>query len=245
MGKDRYSPTLLLFVFIYRIPIMKSYQMLISFVALISVIFLNPPHVSAKDKSTPVMFQFMLGKMIIEKDKDQIKGDDFDIFLLGASAQKAYGGTWLKYGIETGGLFNWQSDVRSYVISSDDEGGTVSVGLDINTFLFDYYFGVYTSIEPLKRLRLYLGTGPLLIFGSRTTESAHPDTGAKESTHDSGFGVGGYTRTGLEFIFNDRVIFSMGARHTWTDLSLKDTTGNADIEGWQYFGGLSFRCLRK
>ena len=220
---------------------MKSYQMLISFVVLLSIAVSGPPDALAGDKNARMMFQFMLGKMVIEKDKDQIKGDDFDIFFLGASAQKAYGGTWFKYGIETGGLFNWQSDVRSYVISSGDRGGTVAVWLDINTFLFDYYFGIYTSVEPSKWLRLYFGTGPLLIFGSRTTERTHPYTEEKETTHDSGFGVGGYARTGLEFIFTDRVIFSVGTRHTWTNLSLEDTTGKADIQGWQYFGGLSFR----
>jgi hypothetical protein len=200
-----------------------------------------PPDAHADDKAAPIMFQIMVGEMSIASNADRNKGHNFDIFLLGASAQKAYGGTLLNYGLEIGGLFHWQSDIRSYVIASDERGGTAAVSLESETFLFDYFFGVYASVDLAKWMRFYLGTGPLLIFGSRTTEDVNPLTEKKESAHDSGCGLGGYTRFGLEFIYTDQVIFSVGARHTWTNLSLEGATGKLDIEGWQYFGGLSFR----
>ena len=38
------------------------------------------------------------------------------------------------------------------------------------------------------------------------------------------------------------MIFQPGAvGSTGTSLSLEDTAGEVDIEGWQYFGGFSFR----
>jgi hypothetical protein len=214
---------------------------LIGLIVFLTTTFSGPSDVHAEGKTAPIMIQVMVGEMNIANSDDQIKANNFDILLLGASAQKAYGGSLLNYGIEIGGLFHWQSDIRSYVISSDESGGTVAGSLDINAFLFDYFFGAYLSVDPAKWMRFYLGAGPLLIFGSRTTENVNPFTEKKESVHDSGYGVGNYARLGVEFIFTDRVIFSVSARHTWTNLSLEGPTDKLDIEGWQYFGGLSFR----
>jgi len=195
----------------------------------------------AKEEESPFMFQFMVGRMIIANDTNQVKGGDYNIPLLGVAAQKSLGGSMLQYGLETGGLFNWQSEVRSFSISNGGEGGSVAVSLDINAFLFDYFFGVYSSIEPVKWLRLYLGAGPLIIYGNRRTEHINPLTSGEESIYDSGLGFGGYIRGGLELIFSDQVIFSIGGRGIQTGLSLKNTSGEVDMDGWQYFGGMSIR----
>lgn len=183
----------------------------------------------------------MFGKMILVDDDGQLEDSDFDIPLVGVAAQKSFYGTLFKCGLEVGGLFNWQSEVRSYAISSGDSGGTAAVALDINAFLLDYFFGAYSSFEPANWVRLYLGAGPLLTYGSRKIESINPQTDEKETTSDSGFGVGVYTRLGLELIFTDKVIFGVGVRGTKTGLNLKDKTGDINIAGWQYVGGLSFR----
>ena len=78
--------------------------------------FSGPPDVHAEDKASPTMIQIMIGEMNIANNDDQIKGNHFDVLLLGASAQKSYGGILCNYGLKVGGLFYWQSDIRSYVI---------------------------------------------------------------------------------------------------------------------------------
>jgi hypothetical protein len=53
--------------------------------------------------------------------------------------------------------------------------------------------------------------------------------------------VGGYVRIGMDLILTDEAIFSIGIRGTKTGLTLTDTTGDVDIEGIQYYAGLSAR----
>ncbi len=200
-----------------------------------------PYTVPAAEAEGPVLVQVMYGKMVVANDEGDVGGGDFNIPLFGAAVQKAFGGDFVHYGIETGGLFNWQNDIRSWHVSGGGSGGSAAVALDINGFIFDYFFGGYASVTPVPFLRLYLGGGPLLIYGYRKSENSDAQTSVKETTSDSGFGVGAYARAGLELILTDHVIFGAGVRGTRTSLALKDASGKVDIEGWQYFGGVSFR----
>ena len=113
--------------------------------------------------------------------------------------------------------------------------------MDIQSFLFDYFFGGYVSFEPVKWLRLYLGAGPLIIYGTRETEQDDPNTQEVETRSESGLSAGVYGRTGVDIIFAEKFILSAGIRRTKTGLSFEETTGEVDVEGWQYFGGISFR----
>ncbi len=205
------------------------------------LLILWPFSVQAAETDAPILVQVMYGKMVVDNEEDDVGGGDFDIPLFGAAVQKAYGGSFVQYGIETGGLFNWQNDVRSWYVSSGSSGGTAAVALDIDGFIFDYFFGGYASVTPVPFLRLYLGGGPLFIYGYRKSENTNAQTGAKETTSDSGFGIGAYARAGLELILTDHVILGAGVRGTRTSLALNDASGSVDIEGWQYFGGVSFR----
>ena len=58
-----------------------NFHIWIGFITFLAISLLSPDDIHAEDKDAPVIFQFMIGKMIIEKDNNQIEGDDFDIFL--------------------------------------------------------------------------------------------------------------------------------------------------------------------
>ena len=144
-------------------------------------------------------------------------------------------------GIETGAFFNWKSETRAVAASGGGGGGTIAVSADISRFIFDYFFGGYASLQPLKWFRLYADAGPLLIYGTLETEETDPATSQVETTSDSGFGAGVYGRAGIDIIITDTFIIGASIRGIQTTLSFDDTVGNVDVDGWQYFGVISFR----
>jgi hypothetical protein len=195
----------------------------------------------AEDVERPIILQFMVGEMVISNDDPRISDGDYNLTLFGVAAQKPFYGEMSQVGIETGALFNWKSDVRAYAASSGSGGGTIAISVDINQFLFDYFFGGYVSLQPLKWFRLYVGAGPLLIYGSRETDEKDPTTSQVETKFESGFSAGVYGRGGIDIIISEDFILGAGIRGTKTGLSFNDTVGNVDVEGWQYFGVISFR----
>ncbi len=192
----------------------------------------------AKELSTGHAF---FGKMIIPNNDPDLEGGDYDIGIFGADVQKPFGGGTFKYGIETGALFSLDSDVRSYSASSGGGGGQVTVSVDVNSLLFDYFFGGYLSFEPTKWLRLNVGAGPLLIFAMWETEpeASAPDDIIDES--ESGFGAGLYARAGIDIFLTEKIGISVGARISESSLSFEDTAGKVDVDGWQYYFGIAFR----
>jgi hypothetical protein len=191
----------------------------------------------AKELSTGHAF---FGKMIIPNNDPDLEGGDYDIRILGADVQKPFGGGTFKYGIETGALFSLDSDVRHFSASSGPGGGQVTVSVDVNSLLFDYFFGGYLSFEPTKWLRLNMGAGPLLIYGMRETE---PEASAPEditSESESGFGAGLYARAGIDIFLTEELGLNVGARISESTLSFEDTAGKVDVEGWQYYLGIAF-----
>ena len=195
----------------------------------------------AEEVEYPMTLQFMIGEMVISNDDPRVSDGDYNLTLFGVAAQKPFYGEMSRVGIETGALFNWKSDTRAYAASSGSGGGTIAISVDINQFLFDYFFGGYVSLQPLKWFRLYVGAGPLLIYGSWETDEKDPTTSQVETKSESGFSAGVYARGGIDIIITENFILGAGIRGTKTGLSFNDTVGNVDVEGWQYFGVISFR----
>ena len=206
---------------------------------LLSVSLFHSPAAGDQQEVKPTVAQFMIGQMRIPNDNDRVSGGDYEIPLLGFAFQNPYAGTVVQYGLEGGALFSWKSDTRSFAASGGGGGGSVSVSLDIESLLVDLFFGVYAAYEPIHWFRLYLGAGPLLIYGDRETERVDPATMESQSASDSGLDVGGYARFGMDFIFTDNVIIGLGVRGTKTGLTFSDDTGDVDVEGFQYYVGLS------
>jgi len=211
----------------------------IAFILILAVI---PADSFAEEAERPLTLQLMLGEMVISNDDPQVSGGDYDITLVGVAAQKPFwGGDLAQAGVEIGALLNWKSETRAFSASGGGGGGTIAVSVDINQFLFDYFFGGYVSLRPIKWLRLYVGAGPLLIYGSRETDETDPATSQVETKSESGFSAGVYGRGGIDMIFSENFNLGAGVRATRTGLSFNDTTGKVDVEGWQYFGVISFR----
>ncbi|MEW6672273.1 MAG: outer membrane beta-barrel protein [Thermodesulfobacteriota bacterium] len=210
--------------------------------ASVVVLALTPADVSAEEAEQPLTLQLMVGEMVISNDDPQVSGGDYTITLFGAGAQQSFfGGNLAQAGIETGLLLNWKSETRDVSVSGGGGGGSLAVSVDINQFLFDYYFGAYGSIRPIKWLRLYVGAGPLLIYGQRETEETDPATAQVETKSESGFSAGVYGRGGIDFVFTENFMLGAGARATRTGLSFNDAAGKIEVEGWQYFGVMTFR----
>lgn len=207
---------------------------------LVFVFVSAPIRTDAEEVERPIILQFMVGEMVISNDDPRVSDGDYNITLFGVAAQKPFYGETILAGIETGGLFNWKSETRAYAASGSG-GGTVAISADINQFLFDYFFGGYVSLEPLKWFRLYAGVGPLLIYGSREYEEKDSMTSQIETKSDSGFSGGVYGRAGIDLIISENIILGANIRGIKTGLSFNDTVGNVDVEGWQYFGVISFR----
>ena len=208
---------------------------------ILSVYGLGPADAFAQNTDRPLALQLMVGEMVISNDDPQVGGGDYEVTLFGAAAQKPFWGSRAQAGLEVGALLNWKSETRAYAASGGGGGGSLAVSVDIQQFLCDYFFGGYVSVQPLKWFRLYIGAGPLLIYGSRETDETDPATSQTEKKSESGFGAGVYGRGGIDIVFTKNFMLGAGVRGTQTGLSFSDTAGKVDVEGWQYFGVLAFR----
>jgi opacity protein-like surface antigen len=181
------------------------------------------------------------GKMRIQNDDASVDGGDYEIDIFGLDVQKPLQPRTLQYGYETGAVVSLDSEVRRFRAASGSEGGMVAVSVEINSILVDYFFGGFIGFEPADWLRLYAGAGPLITWGSRETETEATDTEPARRETESGWGAGLYLRAGVDILFSDSFGIQAGTRVTETTLRLKDTSGEVDLEGWQYYLGLVFR----
>jgi opacity protein-like surface antigen len=212
-------------------------------VSLFLIVLVNTA-VWAEEYTAYYHVQGMLGRMTLEEgdyllegdpgtDDDYLfDGDSVDLPMFGAAVGLMLGGDRLEYGVEGGGQISWKADRWKLFISS---GGS-SIHLESSTFLMDLFFGGTVATDIGERLRLYLGAGPLVIFGNHKVD---PDNPRPEpyppyrKTTVSDWDVGLYTRTGLEFRFTDELIAGIGVRWIETQLDFSNPGGKTDVEGLQ------------
>lgn len=197
--------------------------------------------VLSEEAIEPVTGHVFYGKMIIPNNNSNIEGNDFDIKIFGVDAQGPFGGGALKYGIETGAFFSVESDVQHFRASSGSDGGKAAVAVDVDSFMMDYFFGGYLGLEPSRWLRLYVGAGPLLIWGIWETEPKEPDSEEFSSDSKIEFGAGLYARAGIDIFLSEQFGLNSGVRINKTTLNYEDKAGKVGIEGLQYYFGIAFR----
>jgi len=182
-----------------------------------------------------------LGKMTLSETASELEEDAQEMTIFGADAQRSYTGGILEFGMETGAFFSWDSSLRYFKASSGEGGGTAAIGVTVESFMMDYFFGGFVGLQPFDWLRFGVGGGPLLIWGTREIEPE--DSQATETTADSvvEFGGGLYARAYIDIFISKVFGVYAGVRRTETTLSFEDATGTLDIDGWQYYIGLSFR----
>ena len=183
----------------------------------------------------------LLGQMNISETASELEEDTQSMTIFGAEAQRSYTSGMFELGMETGAIFSWDSSLRYFKASSGGDGGTVAVAVTVDSFMMDYFLGGFVGLKPFEWLRLGVGAGPLLIWGTREIEPEDP--AADETTADSvaEFGGGLYARAFIDIYISRIFGVYAGARRVETSLSFEDAIGTLDIDGWQYYVGLSFR----
>lgn len=195
----------------------------------------------ADEYRSPWSGHFFYGQMNVDNDSSGVDGEDYTSKLLGMDAQLALGPRGpFQYGVEFGVLASWESDTRVYSASAGGGGGTVTVSMDVNSYLIDCFAGGYIALEPMKWLRIHAGAGPLVIWGKWETEPNEPAPEPFYSESETKVGVGLYARTGLDIFFTDRLGVHAGIRVNTTTLTLENASEEVDIKGWQYYFGMAY-----
>ena len=154
---------------------------------------------------------------------DGDEGNLDTIPIIGGGAQYKMGGEKVDYGLE--GLFSFGGRANASAFAAG--GGGAAVAVDVDLLVFDFYGGPFVSTFLGDNVRLYAGAGPLLEWA----EYDQSDSVGHES--GSGFGYGGYARTGIEFVMPSRTLVGFGVRWSNTTVDLGGGLGDLDMEGFQ------------
>lgn len=205
----------------------------------------------AAEKQPPVYLQVFLGELKLDdntvtatRDGNEYEGALDDIPYLGGTAQVALHDGVFGYGWEGGAFLSWINDEVRYAAGSGSQGGYAAISIDNAFWSIETSIGLWASVRPIDRVRLYIGAGPLLIFGRADSDGPDDDQQPQPTpnavvvtngdTHDSDWSPGGYARAGIEVRITDRTWFGVNVRHMKTDLDLEDSIGRFDIDGNLY-----------
>jgi hypothetical protein len=202
------------------------------------MLWASPAH--SQDKDRPLYCQAIVSLMELEQDAPDLEEDSHDLTFFGVAAQKPFYGDRFEFGLETGGNFSMKNDTDVLYASVGSPGTTVAVDIDNDWFLFDYFGGGYVAANIARRIRLYAGAGPLLIYGSWSHEPEENDQDLDDET-ESHLSAGLYARAGLEVFIIDRVSLGGGVRAMATGLHFDDEAGEIDVEGAQMFFNFTFK----
>jgi hypothetical protein len=223
---------------------MKKNQYYEIFTATVLLILFVNTTVFAEEYASYFHVQAMLGRMSLDEgdyifegdpgadDSFMFEGDSVDIPMIGASVQQILGGDRFEFGVEGGGLFSWKSDDWQVVVSD----GVTRIHIDNDMFLADLFLGGFVARDIGKRLRLYLGAGPLIIYGHQKIDPDDPHVepyASYEKETESDWDVGLYIRVGIEFRFTDKLIAGLGVRWIETQLDFNNPGGKTEVEGTQ------------
>jgi opacity protein-like surface antigen len=196
-------------------------------------------YVLADENEDDIIIQCILAQMNLEEDDTDVQDDNYELPFLGVAVQKPFNENRLTYGLETGALLSWDNEKRHISASGGSSGGSATVVIDNQMFLFDYFLGGYVSIDIARRLRIYAGAGPLIVYGSRDMEPEEEDDTIQPVT-ESGVAFGVYARTGLELKIVDNFMIGAGLRSMTSGLEFEDEVGKNKVEGIQYYISISF-----
>lgn len=152
------------------------------------------------------------------------------------------GGAWttlpkgkrFQYGLESSLLLGFQVDKVNYLYLG---GGGLHVSLSTSLWTFDLAGGGYLSLflDPARKVRLYAGGGPLLMYVDYHADKEFSDNSNSESSTKTEFGVGAYARTGIEYRLYEKGMLGIGARSSWVDINLSDIGGRSRLRSVGFF----------
>ncbi|MCA8942565.1 MAG: hypothetical protein KDB80_08430 [Planctomycetes bacterium] len=144
--------------------------------------------------------------------------------MFGLYGQEQLGGEGVEVGFEGGVIVSWWRDQATI---RDAGSGSIVAELDQELIVTDLSAGLYASTLLGSRVRVYFGAGPLMMFATQRTETE------LSTTRDSEFGLGGYARTGFEWVLDDGSMLGLGARAFRTNLEFDTAYPGVDLEGIQ------------
>jgi hypothetical protein len=156
---------------------------------------------------------------------------------LGVGGQYAFSEGNAHIGLDGTILVGWRS--RDSSVSAGN--GQAEVKLDTDLWLIDLAMGVYAQTIFGQHWRLYVAAGPLMVFGEYSEESEETDlevTPSAErdgSSSDSGFGIGGYARVGLEYRLANHAFMGLCVRAIDTNLEFDSALDDSGLSGVQGF----------
>jgi len=207
---------------------------------LVAAVGLRPPSIQASQYDTwdeNYNVSALLGAANYDNLKfrlnDSASGNEADL-----SQLPQLGGAWytlpigdrLQCGLETTFLLGFQVDKLNYLYVG---GGGLRVSVSTSIWMFDLAGGVYANayLDPGRKVRLYAGAGPLIMYASYRAEHDYSDGTDEETENKAAFGLGGYARTGIEFRIHERGMLGLGARGSWTRLDFTDVGGQSEMTG--------------
>jgi len=206
----------------------------------ISIISVSSPPVFSETQDLPINCQVIVSLMELDEDAPDLDEKNYDLTFFGAAAQKPFYKDLLEYGFETGANLSMKNDTNVLSYTAGSSGGKIKVEIDNTWFLFDYFGGGYVAANIAKRLRLYAGAGPMLIYGSWEHEPDENDGDFDDNT-ESHLSAGIYGRSGFEIAIIERMSFGAGIRAIATNLQFDDSFGDIKVEGTQFFFNVSFK----
>jgi hypothetical protein len=185
-----------------------------------------------RDRET-VLQGFIGVTLIDELDRSGGSGPDVDASgidtmpLIGGGAQLKLGGERVDLGVEAMLALNWRANAAAFTTG----GGAVAV--DVNLLVVEVYGGPFASMFLGDTWRAYVAAGPLVQFGRYDQDGGGIDDSG------SGFGVGGYARTGLEYRWSNDTMVGIGARWFESEINLDSGLGDIDLSGGQVYLSLT------
>jgi hypothetical protein len=139
------------------------------------------------------------------------------------------GGMWklagdnFDFGLEAMLSIGWRANAAAFASGS---GGAV-LAVNVDLVILDLFGGPFINKFIGDNVRVYASIGPLLEFADYDQSS--------NIAHESGtgFGAGGYARTGIEFALPSGTMLGLGARWSQCSVSLSNNLGNLHLDGVQ------------
>jgi len=156
---------------------------------------------------------------------------------LGVGGQYAFSEGNTHFGLDGTILVGWRSRDSSVAAGN----GQARVKLDTDLWLIDLAMGVYAQTIFGDHWRVYVAAGPLMLFGEYAEEAEEDDpevTTNEESEHsssDSGFGIGGYARAGLEYRLANNAFMGLCVRGVVSNLEFDGALDDSGLSGVQGF----------
>jgi len=193
--------------------------------------------------------QALLGAVQFENLKfdvpDSTIPTEVDVSLLpqlGAAWGTMPEGNRFQYGLECSFLLGFRFDDLNYLYAG---GGGLYASISTSMWMFDLAGGPYASLflDKKKRVRLYVGGGPLMTYASYRTDTDYPENDPDDPENTSGtesaFGIGVYARAGFEFRIYEKGMLGLGARGTWSSVDFSDVGGSSDLVGGAVFASFT------